>query len=195
LEAEAHGSWERFLNPDATRRCLVSASLYIAAFEALKNTVVDRVRDFFWQGFDENGDRLHPEYTSDVLARNKSPVYASLDWLKDIAAIDNEDLAAFERAKALRNALAHELLTTLVSTGLPSKFEQRLAEMVALLRKIEVWWIVNVDMATDPDCEGRSFDEEKIVPGPLMFLQILFDVALGDDEKSSFYYKEWRKAD
>ncbi len=193
MNSESKHSWEEFLNPDVTRPRLIAASIYIAGFEALKDSIVDHTRGFFWTGFDESGDKIDPKYQSDVLARNRSPVYASLDWLREMSAIDDADMQAFERVKACRNTLAHELLSTLGTEGLPPDFDQCFNEMVALLRKIEVWWIINVEIATDPDYAGLDVDEDEIVPGRIMTLQLLWDIALGDEERSRFYWNEFRK--
>ena len=176
-----------------TRPRLIAASIYIAVFETLKDSVIGRIRDFFWRGFDESGDKIDPKYQSDVLARHTSPVYASLDWLKKMNAIDDGDVAAFDRVKGCRNTLAHKLFSMLGSEGLPSDFERCFNEMVALLRKIEVWWITNVEIPTNPDYDGQDIDEGGIVPGPLVSIQLLRDIALGDDEQSRFYYNEFRK--
>jgi len=193
MDPKERQSWEEFLNPEVTRPRLIAASIYIAGFEALKDSVVGRIRDFFWSGFDESGDKIDPEYQSDVLARNRSPVYASLEWLKEMHAIDGSDLAAFDRVKACRNTLAHKLFSTLGSEGLPPDFEQCFNEMIALLRKIEVWWITNVEIPTNPDYAGSEIDEDGIVPGPIMVMQLLLNVALGDDGRSKTYYDEFRK--
>ena len=193
MDPKVARSWEEFLNPEVTRPRLIAASLYIAGFEALKDSVVGRIRDFFWTGFDESGDKIDPEYQSDVLARNRSPVYASLDWLKGMNAIDDHDLETFDRVKACRNTLAHKLFSALGSEGLPADFERCFTEMGALLRKIEMWWIMNVEIPTNPDYDGSDIDESGIVPGPVMSMQLLLDIALGDDERSRFYYDEFRK--
>lgn len=193
MSSEARRSWEEFLNPEVTRPRLIAASIYLASFEALKDAVVDRIRDFFWTGFGESGDKIDSEYQSDVLARNRSPVYASLDWLREMGAIDSADMQAFERVKECRNTLAHELLSTLGTQGLPPDFDQCSNELVELLRKIEIWWIVNVEIATDPDYADLDVDEDEIVPGRIMTLQLLWDIALGDEERSRFYWSEFRK--
>ena len=65
--------------------------------------------------------------------------------------------------------------------------------MVALLRKIEVWWIVNVELETDPDWADKEVDESGIVPGPVMMLQVMMDIALGDDEQAEFYIELYPK--
>ena len=125
-----------------------------------------------------------------MLARNKSPLYASLDWLKGMGAIDDADLATFERVKGCRNTLAHELLSLLASRGLPADYGQCFVDMVALLRKVEVWWIANVEIPTNPDFDGEKIDEAGITPGPIMGMRILMDIAFGDEERSRFYYEK-----
>lgn len=193
MDPKVRRSWEEFLNPDVARPRLIAVSIYIAAFEAMKNSVVGRIRDFLWSGFDESSDKIDPKYQSDLLSRNRSPVHASLDWLKEMNAIDDGDLAAFDRFKACRNTLAHELLSTVSSEGLPLDFEQCLSEMVGLHRKIELWWITNGGIPTNPDFDRRDVDEEEIVPGPVMAIQLLLEIGLGDEEQSRFYYNKFRK--
>ena len=193
MDPKVKRSWEEFLNPEVLRPRLIAASIYIAGFEALKDAVVGRIRDFFLTGFDESGDKIDPKYKSDVLGRNRSPVYASLDWLKGMGAIDEADVETFNRVKACRNTLAHELLSTLGSEGLPENFDKCFTEMVALLRKIEVWWITNVEIPTNPEFDGHDVDEDGIVPGPIMMIQLLCDIALGHKGRSRFYYDAFPK--
>lgn len=194
MDPKTQQSWEDFLNPDLLRVRLIKASIYIASFELLKDAIIGRIRDFFSTGFDESGDKIDPKYQSDVLSRNKSPLYASLDWLKEMKVIDQTDIDSFnERVKKCRNTLAHRLFTTFGSEGMPPNFEQCFREMVALLHKIEVWWVREVEIPTDPDFDGEKIDEDGIVPGSVMSLQVLCDIALGDDKTSRFYYDKFRR--
>jgi hypothetical protein len=192
LKLNAQNSWLKLLNPDELRPTLIAASVYIATFESLKATITDRLKDFYTKGFDEKGWRVDPNYTVRVLSRNSSPTHASLDWLKEMNAIDDADIATYGRVKDLRNVLAHGLLSV-ISDGLPAEFAERLTEMATLLDKIERWWIVNVEIATDPDLSGADIDEAKIVPGPVMALRLLLDIALGSEVESKFYLEEFRK--
>ena len=64
---------------------------------------------------------------------------------------------------------------------------------MALLRKIEVWWVKEVEIPTDPDFNDQEINEDGIVPGRLMSLQILCDIALGGEKKSRFYFDAFRK--
>lgn len=193
MDSEIKQGWENYLDPERTRATLLSASIFIAGFESLQNSIVEHLRYFFFTGFDESGDKFDPQYQADVLARNRSPVYASLEWLKDRKAIDQADINSYDRVKACRNKLAHELLSTLTTTGLPGEYEACFNEMIALLHKIELWWITEVEIPTNPDFDGQEIDRDGIMPGPIMHMRLLCDLALGNEEQSQFYLREFRK--
>ncbi len=38
---------EEFLNPEIMRERLISASIYIAAFESLKETIIEKIRFYY----------------------------------------------------------------------------------------------------------------------------------------------------
>lgn len=193
METKVQQSWEDFLNPDVVRPVLISVSIYIAGFEALTDAIVGRIRNFFCNGFDESGDQIDPRYQSDVLRRNRSPIYASLDWLKEMHAIDDSDIEAFDRIKNCRNHLAHRLFSLIASEDKPPDFATRFQEMTALLRKIEVWWIKELEIPINPHFDGKGISEDGIIPGSVISLQLLCDIALGDEHKSRLFMEEFRR--
>lgn len=184
--------WEQFLNPAILRPRLIAASLFLAGFELLNASIVDRIRSFFRNGFSESGDILDSEYETDVLSRNRSPLYASLAWLLENKVIDDADLQAFEKIKACRNRVAHKLPNIIVGEG-ATEHLKIFPEMIRLLRKIEVWWVVNYELPLNPDFDHEEVDEDGIIPGPVITLKMMLDVALGSEEESSVYFKEWER--
>lgn len=180
--------WERFLDPDVIRPSLFLATMFITTFEILKDSIVDNIRNFYTNGFDAHGPTVEPEYQSEVLSKNKSPLYASLQWLRELDALDDEDIATFEKLKTTRNLLAHQLFSV-VTGQVESAHEVEFDALVALLRKIGVWWIVNVEIPTNPEFDGQEIDEEGIVPGAVLSLQMLIQVASGSTE----LLEHWRK--
>lgn len=181
-------SWERFLDPEVVRPSLFMATMFITTFEILKNSIVDRIRDFYSIGWSKDGPTISKDYYAKVIARNKSAVYASLDWLKESEAIDEEDLKTFETLKKTRNIIAHQLFEV-VTGQTESNHVEQFAILVELLRKIEVWWVVNVEISTNPDYDDVEIDEKEIVPGAVLSLQILLEVASGNTE----LLEAWRK--
>jgi hypothetical protein len=194
MDEEIRAKWERFLNPEILRTNIIIGSVYIAAFEILKCSIIERIKDFYTTGFDENGWIVQPEYKNNVLSKDKSPTYASLKWLRASNAIDNDDIGKFDKAKDFRNILAHEF-AKILTEGFPEDFSDRFNDMVTLLNKIEKWWIINVEIPTDPHLndENGEVDESGIIPGTIMNLRLMIDLALGSDETANYYIKEFKK--
>lgn len=181
--------WERFLDPDVVKPSLFTATMFITTFEVVKNSVIGRIQDFYTNGWDEAGPIAGPEYKSEVISRNKNVLYASLAWLREHEVLDDGDLETFEELKKTRNQLAHKLFE-IVTGQRESEHEAQFPILVELLRKIEVWWVVNVEIPTNPDFDGQEIDESGIVPGPVLSLQMLIEVASGNTE----LLEHWRKA-
>jgi hypothetical protein len=194
MDNDSQAKWERFLDPEVLRPNLILASVYIAAFEVLKNSIIDRLRFFYVSGFDQNGDIISPEYKDEVLAKDRSLTYASLKWLKEAKAITDEDIEKFTKARECRNLLAHEI-TKMLMEGLPRDFAERFNDMTALLDKIERWWIINFEIPINPDLAANidKIDLEGIVPGPIASLKMMIDVALGSNETATYYINEFKK--
>ncbi len=58
MEDDIKRSWERFLDPDSLRSNLIIASIFITAYEMLEDSIVDRIRTFFINGFNEDGMKV-----------------------------------------------------------------------------------------------------------------------------------------
>jgi hypothetical protein len=194
MDEDFQAEWERFLNPKELRPNLILASLYIAAFEILKKSIIERIRDFYITGFDENGWIIAPEYLQQVLSKDKSTTYASLKWLLESQAINDDDIEKFNKVKECRNLLVHEI-TKFLSKGLPPEFPICFNSMVTLLDKIERWWIINVEIPLNSDLaeKAEGIDENGIVPGPILSLRLMVNVALGSDENANDYLNEFKK--
>lgn len=192
MDDDVRVSWERFLNPEILRTNLIVASLFITAFEMLKDSIIGRIRYFFTNGFDENGWIIDNKYKTEVLSKNKSPLYASLAWLKDMNVIDDNDIETFNKVKDCRNELAHEIVN-FISKGPKNNPLPLFSKMIDFLHKIEKWWILNVEIPTNPDLDGVEISEEGIVPGQIMTLRLLLDIALGAENESKFCYNEFIK--
>ena len=190
---DTNKQWEQFLSPEVTRDRLISGAMYITAYELLKDSIVGRIRDFYISGFSEGKEIVSEEYQSRVLSRKKSVLYASLDWLLESEVIDQADLVVFERVKTARNSIAHEF-PELVLGGRDQHVGERFLEVASLLRKIEVWWVVNFELAINPDYNDVEVDEEKIIPGPVLMLQLMTDVISGNTEYLDHFREKQRKS-
>jgi len=190
MNGTAADAWERFLNPDTLKSNIICASTYIVAFDILKNSIIERIKGFYSVDFDKVTFRPieTDRYRKEVLSLNKSPLYASLQWHKENEVIDHADLDRFEVIKELRNKFAHEMMQFLAGDNSDYSL-QPFKDMVHLLKKIEVWWIVNFEMATSPELYPEDLDIEEIMPGPVLSLQLLIQTALGSSVDAHNFYE------
>lgn len=183
-------SWERFLNPDTLKKNIITASVYSMAFEILKNSIEDKIQEFYTNGFDDKGLIISEDYKNEVLKLHRSRIYASFEWLKKHDAINDTDLNIFERIKRHRNELTHELFK-FCTDGCTFDLTQSFEDMIGLLRKIELWWFVNFEMEVNYDSYPSNINVEEVVSGRLWILQMLINTALGSEAEAIAFYKEF----
>lgn len=185
--------WLKFLDPENLKGNLMFSSLYIASFEAFKDYVVDEVKFFFTDGFENGEFTFSKKYNTKVKTLDKSLLKASLLWLKDLEAIDKKDIDTYDELRRYRNKLSHELLTLLFE-GLPQELPEKFAQLIALRVKIEKWWFLNIEIPTNPDFElNTEVKEEGIVTFSQIFNQLIFDMLSGDEKRASYYQNEFKK--
>ncbi len=80
MDEKLRHSWERFLNPETLRSNLIVSAIFLSAYEILRQSIIERIRDFYTTGFDSSGMIVDVKYETEVLTKNRSPVYASLVW-------------------------------------------------------------------------------------------------------------------
>ncbi len=194
MKTDIRDSWKRLLNPETLRANLIVASLFITAFELLKNSIIERPRESFADGFDENGPIIidNGNYKTKVLSLGDDPLDSSLKWLQEMDAIDDHDIAKFDAIKDCRNKLAHEM-DKFISQGTKVNPLAQFPKIFELLDKIEKWWILGVEIPTNPKYDGQDIDEDEIVSGKIMLLRLLLDIAIGSEKESKYYYEEFLK--
>jgi hypothetical protein len=185
--------WIDFLDPENLKGHLISSALYIAVYESFTDYVIDEVKFFFNTGFNENGFTFSDSYEKSVLTKDKRIINASLLWLKEITAISESDIETFNEIRSFRNKLTHELMDLLFK-GLPPDFPQKFADLIALRIKIERWWILNVEIPTNPDSENlKNIEEKDIITGSEMIYRIIMDMLTNDEKTANYYRNEFQK--
>jgi hypothetical protein len=185
--------WLKFLDPENLKGNLMFSSLYIASFEAFKDYVVDEVKFFFNTGFSEGEFTFSEEYITKVKALDKSILKATLIWLKDLEAINEKDIETYDELRQYRNKLSHELMTLLFE-GLPQELPENFAKLIALRVKIEKWWIMNIEIPTNPDFdESPEIKEDDVMTSSQIFNQLIFDMLSGEEKRASYYQNEFKQ--
>ena len=178
--------WENFLNPDVLRKRLLTSGLFLIAFELLIDSVEARLKEFYSDHRSLTTDwQPSKKYKEKVLSldpKGKGDVFrSSLAWLQNIGVISGVDRQNVWKLKRARNSFAHEL-RHLAGSGNRPDFEMLFPQLVDLIVKIDRWWIINVEIETDPDFSGKEICESEVTPGSQVLLQIATKVALGEDD-------------
>lgn len=187
--------WAEFLNPDVVRARFVRSGLFLVAHEMLVSAIKDHLHDFFADTWTtKDGWKTSTKYREEVLSldpkKKNDPYRASVTWLRQNGAIDDYDEQTVRLLTDERNRLAHELRNVIGGSN-QHDFESLFPKLVALVVKIDKWWVVNVDTATDPDMMSKELDEDGVIPGSQIMLQVLIEVALGQEEKAWALYREF----
>jgi len=61
-EIKFNSDWAKFFDPDGIKSNLIRCSLFLISYELLKNSIVDKIKDFYSIGFDETGLLYSEDY-------------------------------------------------------------------------------------------------------------------------------------
>ena len=163
------------LDPARIRSRLIDASLFLMAYELLKVSVVDGVKDFFISGFDQDGYIYSDVYRTAVLPRAKHVFEASLIFLLEANAITEDDKQQIQSLRDYRNKLAHDIPRIIDDEHACASDEQiRLAGHY--LSKIDNFW-GRVEVDTNPDLDRDGIDYEGIVSRRSLIFQYIAAIA------------------
>ncbi len=159
------------------------ASLFITAFEILQDSIIVRVKAFFIEDVNNGEAVINKKYRTDVLALDKSPRWASLQWLKQFIAIDDSDIEKLDVINACRNRFVQDSPVFITNGG---KNDPLLlfVQMPEMLSKIEQWWMITVAAQTRLNFNDKKMNEAGIIRDKIMTLRLLADIASGLEEES-----------
>ena len=190
-------NWEAFLTPETVKRKMLLTGVYSYAYEQLKSQIIEPIKSFYKDEFSQNS--LDSEsYQNRVMKGSKSVLYASLNWLKEIEAIDPKDIALFEKLKDRRNNIAHELTAFLTTADQTEEaLIEDLIHVRALMLKLEQWWFFHVELELNPAYDNlnhEEFDLTKVQGMGSMTLDMLHKVVLSTTEsEATELLKAWKK--
>lgn len=185
-------SWEKLTNPEVLRKNLMSASVYVSAYEMCREFVISKPRDFYTDSWGLEEENPRKEYYDDVMSLSKSPLRASLLWFKSQGAIDDKDVGAFDRAREHRNEIAHNM--PMFISNPEREVDVRIFDkLLEITHKIGVYWIVNFELALSPEFLGQEIDEGGIQVGTIMMIKMTMQIAFGQEPKEGFFYNELKQ--
>lgn len=187
---ELSPAWEKFLNPQILRSNLVAASIFIMAYEMMRDALVGQLREFFTEGW-RSDEPPSQRYREEVLALNNREVKACALWFRNSGVLAEEDVSLVKQIVDHRNEIAHELPALVTIDGRDVSLSL-LHSVQRLTAKIDNWYIRNVEVPTNPDFDDRYPTEEELdqaVSLRVMFMELLIQVAKGDDSTLESVYR------
>lgn len=197
MDNDVGDKWAEFLNPDLVRMKLQTAGLFLIAYESLKSAIIGKPLFFFSDNYDADGEPLeNSTYREKVLSLDpkgkQDKLRGSLVFQQQMGAISDDDRSEFKGITDCRNRLAHGLSELLQNTNGIEVIDQ-FPKLIALLSKIEKWWIINFEFEVNPPPNVESIDIDGILPGPVWSIQMLSQIAMGQDDEAWYYYNEFVK--
>jgi len=177
--------WENLLNPEILKERLINISMYIIIYEMLKNSIINRIKDFYIMCISgvEDIEGLR-EYKNCVLSKDKNHLYASIYWLQEHEVINEQDIKNIEVLKGYRNHLAHGM-DTIVFSGEIEGLSSNFILAYQLINKIENWWIINFEMDLNPlfeEIKQEDIDFDGIQSGKKIMIDMVLSVLAGNGE-------------
>ncbi len=180
MDKKVDKDWKKFFNPKEIKNNLIDASLYLSFYEMLNSVIVDKIADFFNMEFKDGKFITSEKYKDTIINRKingKTNIFlSSCLWLIDNGVISQDEYDLIIRIKEHRNRIAHDLPKFLFDSEYIID-KDLFNQIKNLTLKIEKWWIVEVEIPTNPDFDYLEIDIEKIVPGQEFFLDYIFKIA------------------
>ena len=183
---------ENVMTAETLQMTVSFASLFVLVFECFKDMVIDRPKFFYCLStieFRENKVvyRESKEYKHNVRTLAHKPFEASLRWFLGHGVITQEE---FERVLAIelhRHSFVHELYNVVLD-GISDKDIKFLTDLISIYKKIDSWWIYNVEIDWDDIKEPDNVKMNECFSSSLMMIDIMINILLkgeGDTYRES----------
>ncbi len=183
-------NYNAFLDPDHLKTSLIQCSLFLSGYEILKSAILDRLQSFYtheWVQDEETGELkgiIGAKYKKDVKSLcPKDKFLAACLWFQNSGAISESDVLLIKDLRSHRNFIAHELVK-IISSKDQSVDSELVERLIEITRKIDFWWIKEIEIPTDPDFDISIYDEindQNTFGGNTLTLQIIMSFFEGDD--------------
>ena len=171
--------WMKFLDPEEVKFQLISASLYLTAYDLLIDCIIQKIKSFYTNGFDESGWILDTEYETQVRELyRKDIIIASLIWLEKNGGISKDDIQYVKNFKIHRNELAHELSKMISDSGKRTKTEY-IGQIRDLYFKIQKWWFVEFEVTINPELSNvdpNELDYDEVLSFIMMPMNYMVEI-------------------
>lgn len=180
MTEQSHRPAFKILDETLVKKYLTNASLLLIGWELLKSVIIDNLKGFLCFNYETINGQLvlieSEEYKREVLSLDKRDrLNASCLYSLKLGIITDDEYAEIRRLREVRNSVAHELLKILHEDDFHI-YDSDIHSLNALVEKIEVWWLKNVEIPTDPDLldmDEDQIDWNGVASGRMLILRYL----------------------
>lgn len=183
---------EKITNPTLIRKNLILSSLFVTSFEILKLVIQDRIkaakcRDFHLNSEGEINYHVSDDYRQEILERSIAGIdrikdasyhlfYSSCLWLRDCEVIDDNEVEILQKIRRQRNLIAHQPAKILIDDNVNISIGL-LKRSHFLLSKIEKWWIMEYEIPSNPDFDGKEINSDEVSSGNMALMDYFMYIA------------------
>lgn len=173
---------ENVMTAETLQMTVSFASLFVLVFECFKDMVIDRPKSFYCLStmeFREDKVVYHEteKYKSEVRRLAKKPFEASLRWFANQGGITEFDVNKALSIELRRHSFVHELYNV-VHKGISDEDIKLLADLISIYKKIDSWWIYNVEIDWDDIKEPDNVKMDECCSGSLMMIDVMINILL-----------------
>ena len=173
---------ENVMTAETLQMTVSFTSLFVLVFECFKDMVIDRPKAFFCISTMEFRDgkivyRETEEYKCNVRKLAKSPFEASLRWFADYGVITESDVNRVLSIELRRHSFVHELFNV-IHNGISDDDIKLLADLISIYKKIDSWWIYNVEIDWDDIKEPDNVKMDECFSSSLMMIDVMINILL-----------------
>ena len=179
---------ENVVTPENLQFTVSFTSLFVLVFECFKDMVIDRPKEFFCtEKIEFKEDKIvyyeTEKYKREVKNLAKKPFEASLRWFANHKVITESDVNKALSIELRRHSFVHELYNV-VHNGISDEDTQLLADLVSIYKKIDSWWIYNVEIDWDEIKDTDNVKQDECISGSLMMIDVMINILLKGEGES-----------
>ena len=176
------------VTPENLQFTVSFTSLFVLVFECFKDMVIDRPKEFFCtEKIEFKEDKIvyyeTEKYKREVRNLAKKPFEASLRWFANHKVITESDVNKALSIELRRHSFVHELYNV-VHNGISDEDTQLLADLVSIYKKIDSWWIYNVEIDWDEIKDTDNVKQDECISGSLMMIDVMINILLKGEGES-----------
>ena len=179
---------ENVMTPENLQLTVSFTSLFVLVFECFKDMVIDRPKEFFCtEKIKFKEDKIvyyeTEKYKREVRNLAKKPFEASLRWFANHKVITESDVNKALSIELRRHSFVHELYNV-VHNGISDEDIQFLADLISIYKKIDSWWIYNVEIDWDEIKDPNNVKQDECISGSLMMIDVMINILLKGEGES-----------